>query len=165
MGMTAQRRIAPCIGTVLLLALLAGCSEADPVPVTEPPVRLQAGQWTITHRLTGYNYPGVTAQEYAARVGKQVEAKLCLNIDDQGLPDAVALAGPQGKGCRLTSGSATKGRFAATLACKSDVTITLEGNYRANSLSLGSRMTSPMGGDAALRTTSDVSGTRTGDCG
>lgn len=60
-----------------------------------------------------------------------------------------------------------KGRLIATLSCKSGAgtsEIVLEGNYTADTLTLGSTMTKTVDGSPVLRTTHDVSGKRAGEC-
>ena len=151
-------------------AMLAGCS-AEPAPEAKPeapPIVLQSGEWTIQRKQTAYNTPTVTAEEYARMVGTSSEVKLCVKVDAEGRPDADALAGAEGTDCTYTDASIRKGRFIATLACKKGAgtsEIVLEGNYTPDSLTLGVSMTETQGGKAVLRTTHDLSGKRTGECG
>ncbi|RVT43237.1 DUF3617 domain-containing protein [Sphingobium algorifonticola] len=155
--------------TALLTMALAGCNaEPAPQPKPEPaPVILQSGAWTFKRTQTGYNTPTTTAEDYARMVGSNSEAKLCLKVDTEGRPDADALAGREGTDCSYTDASIRKGRFIATLACKAGAgtsELVVEGNYKADSLTLGVSMTQTVGGKAVLRTTHDLSGKRTGDC-
>lgn len=147
---------------------LAACSEPAPPPeVVEAPVLMQAGEWTLVRKTTGYNTPTVTPAEYQAALAQVKEEKLCIAIDAEGLPGADALAGADGKDCTFKDKLVRKGRLIATLACKSGggtSEIVLEGNYTADTLTLGSTMTKMQDGSAVLRTTYDVTGQRVGDC-
>jgi hypothetical protein len=155
--------------TLAGVAGLAACgSEPAPeAPREEPPIVLRGGQWTLARTQTGYNTPTVTQQEYAAHVGGKSEDKLCLKVDDKGLPDADALAGEEGKDCTYADQRIRKGRFIATLSCKAGngtSELLLEGNYTPDSMTLAVSMTKTVDGKPALRTTHDLTGTRTGDC-
>ena len=60
-----------------------------------------------------------------------------------------------------------KGRLIATLSCtagKGRSEITIEGNYSADTLTLGTTMTKTQDGKPVLRTTRDLTGRRLGDC-
>ena len=47
---------------VTMLAL-GGCSEPAPAPeVEETPILMQAGEWVLTRKTTGYNTPTVTPE-------------------------------------------------------------------------------------------------------
>ncbi len=153
------------------LIALAGCSggEQAAAPVEEEaPVVMKAGQWTLTRTTTGYNTPTVTAAEYQAHVGKKSEESVCLKVSDDGRPDPSALAGDEGSECTYKSDSLfRKGRMIATLECKAGSgtsELPVEGNYTADTLTLGVSMTKTEGGAQVLRTTHDLTGKRTGDC-
>jgi len=146
-----------------------GCNETAPAPtpVEAAPVTLEAGQWSFTRKTTGYNTPTVTPAEYQAALKKVDEEKLCLAVDDQGVPDADALAGPEGSDCTYKDRILRKGRLIATLSCKagkgmSDIIV--EGNFTGDSMTLGTTMTKTVGGKAVLRTTHDLTGRRLGNC-
>ncbi|MGE4324237.1 MAG: DUF3617 domain-containing protein [Sphingobium sp.] len=147
---------------------LAACSEPAPPPeVAEAPVLIKAGEWTLTRKTTGYNTPTVTAAQYQAALAQVKEEKICLAVDAEGMPDADALAGADGSGCTVKDKLVRKGRLIATLACKAGPgtsEIALEGNYTADTLTLGSSMTRTENGSAALRATYDLTGRRVGDC-
>lgn len=148
---------------------LAGCGSA-PAPESEAeeaPVLLQAGEWALTRKTTGYNTPTVTPAQYQAALKEVKEDKVCVSVDAAGVPDANALAGAEGKDCTYKDKLLRKGRFIATLSCQAGEgtsEIALEGNYTADTLTLGSTMTKTVGGQPTLRTTHDVSGKRLGDC-
>lgn len=147
---------------------LAGCGDEAPEPeAVETPILMQAGEWTITRKTTGYNTPTVTPAQYQAALKQVDEEKLCIAVDAQGTPDANALAGDEGKDCTYKDKLLRKGRFIATLSCKAGAgtsEIVLEGNYTADTLTLGSTMTKTQGGSPVLRTTQDVTGKRIGEC-
>ncbi|MBZ9646363.1 MULTISPECIES: DUF3617 domain-containing protein [Sphingomonadaceae] len=152
------------------LTLGLGACGGDPVPAPqaeEAPVLMQAGEWTITRKTTGYNTPTVTPAEYQAALKQIGEEKLCIAVDAKGLPDANALAGKEGTACSYKDQMVRKGRLIATLSCTAGTgtsEIVVEGNYTADTLTLGTTMTKMQGGSAVLRTTHDVTGKRVGDC-
>ncbi|ANI77582.1 MULTISPECIES: DUF3617 domain-containing protein [Sphingobium] len=147
---------------------LTGCGNEAPEPeAVEAPILMKAGEWTITRKTTGYNTPTVTPAEYQAALKQTEEDKLCIAVDAAGVPDANALAGDEGKNCAYKDKLLRKGRLIATLSCKSGAgtsEIVLEGNYTADTLTLGSTMTKTVGGSPVLRTTHDLSGKRAGEC-
>lgn len=155
----------------LPLALgLASCgSEPEPAAETaEAPIVMKAGEWTLTRKTTGYNTPTVTPTEYQAALKQVSEDNACIAVDAAGVPDANALAGAEGKDCTYKDKLIRKGRLIATLACtsgKGTSEIVLEGNFTADTLTLGSTMTKTEGGSPVLRTTHDVTGKRMGACG
>ena len=60
-----------------------------------------------------------------------------------------------------------KGRLIATLSCKAGAGVSelvVEGNYTADSMTLGTTMTKTEGGKPVLRTTHDLTARRVGDC-
>ncbi|HUD95414.1 DUF3617 domain-containing protein [Sphingobium sp.] len=148
---------------------LAACGS-DPAPAPqaeEAPVVMKAGQWGLTRKTTGYNTPTVTPAEYQEALKQIDEEKLCIAIDKDGLPDANAIAGKEGTECSYKDKMARKGRLIATMSCKSGAgtsEIAVEGNYTADTLTLGTTMTRTEGGKPVLRTTHDLTGTREGDC-
>lgn len=151
----------------MLVALAACGSEPPPPPVEDAPVLMQAGQWTLTRKTTGYNTPTVTPAQYQAALKQVVEDKVCIAIAPDGLPDADALAGGESTACTYKDRLARKGRLIATLACTAGAgtsEIVVEGNYTADTLTLGTTMTKTQGGQPVLRTTHDLTGKRTGDC-
>lgn len=128
---------------------------------------MQGGQWSITRKTTGYNTPTVTPAEYQAALKQIGEEKICIAVDAQGIPAADALAGKEGTACTYKDKMVRKGRLIATLACTAGAgtsEIVVEGNYTADTMTLGTTMTKTQGGKAALRTTHDVTGKRVGDC-
>lgn len=149
--------------------VLTACgSKPAPEPeAVDAPVLMKAGEWALTRKTTGYNTPTVTPAEYQAALKQTDEDKLCIPVDSAGVPDANALAGGEGKDCTYKDKLLRKGRLIATLSCKSGAgtsEIVLEGNYTADTLTLGSTMTKTVGGSPVLRTTHDVSGKRVGEC-
>ncbi|WP_022682033.1 DUF3617 domain-containing protein [Sphingobium bisphenolivorans] len=154
----------------LPLALgLAACGEqAEPTAeAVEAPVIMKGGEWTLTRKTTGYNTPTVTPAEYQAALKEVSEDKVCIAVDATGSPDANALAGEEGKNCTYKDKLIRKGRLIATLACtsgKGTSEIVLEGNFTADTLTLGSTTTKTEGGSPVLRTTHDVTGKRAGEC-
>ncbi len=161
-----------CALTAMSLAMtvgLAGCgSSTEPAPeAEETPIVMQAGEWALTRKTTGYNTPTVTPAQYQAALKEVKEEKLCIAVDAAGIPDANALAGAEGKDCTYKDKLVRKGRLIATLNCKAGTgtsEIVLEGNYTADTLTLGTTMTKTMGGQPVERTTHDLSGKRLGDC-
>ena len=92
------------------LGLTACGSEPAPAPeAEEAPVLMQAGQWTLTRKTTGYNTPTVTPAEYQEALKQIGEDKLCIAIDKDGLPDADAIAGKEGTACSYKDKMARKG--------------------------------------------------------
>lgn len=156
-----------------LLVTGLGLSACDSQPAAPPaqeeaaPTLLKAGEWSINRKTTGYNTPTVTPEEYQAALKQESKDKLCLAVDAQGVPDANALAGAEGSDCSYKDKLVRKGRLIATLACKAGSgtsEIVVEGNFTADSMTLGTTMTKVQDGKPVLRTTHDLSGTRTGDC-
>ena len=152
-----------------LACLMTACgSETAPEPeAVEAPVLMKAGEWALTRKTTGYNTPTVTPAEYQAALKRTSDDRLCLAVDGAGVPDADALAGREGKDCTYKDKLIRKGRLIATLSCKSGAgtsEIVLEGNFTADTLTLGSTMTKTVDGNPVLRTTHDVSGKRVGEC-
>ncbi|KFG90427.1 hypothetical protein BV98_001631 [Sphingobium herbicidovorans NBRC 16415] len=151
-----------------VMLCLAGCGKEAPKPEpVEAPILMKAGEWTITRKTTGYNTPTVTPAQYQAALQKTDEDSLCIAVDAAGIPDANALAGDEGEDCTYKDKMLRKGRLIATLSCKSGAgtsEIVLEGNYTADTLTLGSTMTKTVDGSPVLRTTHDVSGKRAGEC-
>lgn len=152
----------------LTLGLAACGSDPAPAPeAEEAPVVMQAGQWALTRKTTGYNTPTVTLAEYQEALKQVSEDKLCIAVDKDGLPDPNALAGAEGTECTYKDKMARKGRLIATLSCKAGAgtsEIAVEGNYTADMLTLGSTMTKTESGQPVLRTTHDLTGRRVGDC-
>lgn len=152
----------------LTLGLAACGSDPAPAPeAEEAPVVMQAGQWALTRKTTGYNTPTVTPAEYQEALKLVSEDKLCIAVDKDGLPDPNALAGAEGTECTYKDKMARKGRLIATLSCKAGAgtsEIAVEGNYTADMLTLGSTMTKTESGQPVLRTTHDLTGRRVGDC-
>ena len=148
---------------------LAACGS-DPAPAPEAeeaPVMMQAGQWELTRKTTGYNTPTVTPAQYQEALKQIGEEKLCLAIDQDGAPDADALAGPEGQDCIYKDKLVRKGRLIVTLSCKAGAGVSelmVEGNYTAASMTLGTTMTKTEGGQPVLRTTHDLTARRVGDC-
>ncbi|AJR22889.1 MULTISPECIES: DUF3617 domain-containing protein [Sphingobium] len=152
----------------LALGLAACGSKPEPAPeTTEAPIVMKAGEWALTRKTTGYNTPTVTPAEYQAALKQVSEDKTCIAVDAAGVPDANALAGDEGKNCTYKDKLIRKGRLIATLSCtsgKGTSEIVLEGNFTADTLTLGSTMTRTEGGQPVLRTTHDVTGKRAGEC-
>ncbi|MEC3950917.1 DUF3617 domain-containing protein [Sphingobium sp. HWE2-09] len=152
------------------LTLGLGACGGDPTPAPqaeEAPVVMQAGQWTIIRKTTGYNTPTVTPAEYQAALKQIGEERLCIAVDPLGVPSADALAGKEGTACTYKDKMVRKGRLIATLSCTAGAgtsEIVVEGNYTADTMTLGTTMTKTEGGKVVLRTTHDVTGKRTGDC-
>lgn len=148
---------------------LAACG-GDPVPAPqeeEKPVLMKAGEWELARKTTGYNTPTVTPAEYQKALKQIGEEKICISVDKDGLPSADAIAGDEGSACSYKDKMARKGRLIATLSCKAGKgtsEIAVEGNYTAETLTLGTTMTKVEGGKPVLRTTHDLSGRRVGDC-
>ncbi|SCW72323.1 Protein of unknown function [Sphingobium faniae] len=146
---------------------LTGCGSSPAPEPEEAPIVMQAGEWTMTHKTTGYNTPTVTPAEYEAALKEVKEDKLCVTVDAAGVPDANALAGTDGKDCTYKDKLLRKGRLIATLSCKAGAgtsEIVLEGNYTADTLTLGSTTTKMVGGQPVLRVTHDFQGKRLGEC-
>src|SRR3546814_8467817 len=103
---------------------------------------MKAGEWTLTRKTTGYNTPTVTPAEYQAALKQVSEDRVCIAVDAAGVPDANALAGDEGSDCTYKNKLIRKGRLIATLSCtsgKGTSEIALEGNFTADTLTLGSR--------------------------
>lgn len=154
---------------LLLAFALGACGEKEaPAPeAEEAPVMMKPGNWVLTRKTTGYNTPTVTPAEYQAALKQTRDDKSCLTVDAAGVPDADVLAGAEGEDCIYKDKLVRKGRLIATLSCKAGEgtsEIVLEGNFTADTLTLGSTMTKTVGGSPILRTTHDVTGKRTGDC-
>ena len=99
---------------VTMLAL-GGCSEPAPAPeVEETPILMQAGEWVLTRKTTGYNTPTVTPEQYQAALKQTSEDKVCLSVDAEGLPDVAAMAGKDGTDCTYKDKMVRKGRMIAT---------------------------------------------------
>ncbi|OAN51796.1 DUF3617 domain-containing protein [Sphingobium sp. TCM1] len=164
MRMTVQA----ALPLALTLGLAACGSDPAPAPeAEEAPVVMQAGQWALTRKTTGYNTPTVTPAEYQEALKQVSEDKLCIAVDKDGLPDPNALVGAEGTECTYKDKMARKGRLIATLSCKAGAgtsEIAVEGNYTADMLTLGSTMTKTESGQPVLRTTHDLTGRRVGDC-
>lgn len=164
--MRNRMRAALPLGLAIGLAACGG--DPAPAPQAEAaPVMMQGGQWELTRKTTGYNTPTVTPAQYQEAL-KQIGAeKLCIAVDAQGVPAADALAGDEGTACSYTDKLVRKGRLIATLRCKAGAgtsEIVVEGNYTADTLTLGTTMTQTQGGQPVLRTTHDLTGRRIGDC-
>ena len=163
-----MKRIMVAAVPLATLAALGGCgSEPAPAPQEEAPIVMQAGQWQLIRKTTGYNTPTVTPAEYQEALKQVSYDKVCIAVDAAGVPDANALAGSEGTECTYKDKMLRKGRLIATLSCKAGSgtsEITVEGNYTADTLTAGTTMTKTDGGQPVLRTTHDVTGKRLGDC-
>ncbi|PZU58601.1 MAG: DUF3617 domain-containing protein [Sphingobium sp.] len=161
------RTVSAAVPLAMIFALAACKEEPAPAPVEEAPILLTAGEWQLDRTQTAYNTPTVTAQEYAAHVGKKSSETICLAVDKDGKPDADALAGTEGSDCTYKDVVVRKGRFIATLACKAGEgtsEISVEGNYKPDSLTFGIAMTKSVNGSPVLSTTHDLWGKRLGEC-
>ncbi|WP_066700038.1 DUF3617 domain-containing protein [Sphingobium amiense] len=151
-----------------VMALAACGSDPAPAPeAEEKPIVMQAGQWELTRKTTGYNTPTVTPAQYQEALKQVSEDKVCISVDRDGLPTPDAIAGTEGSDCTYKDKLARKGRLIATLSCKAGKgtsEIAVEGNYTADTLTLGATMTKVEGGSPVLRTTHDLTGRRVGDC-
>lgn len=147
---------------------LAACSEPAATPqADDAPVLMKAGQWALTRKTTGYNTPTVTPAEYQAALKQVSEDRLCIAVDAAGVPDANALAGKEGSDCSYKDKLVRKGRLIATLSCTAGTgtaEIVVEGNYTADTMTLGTTMTRTVDGKPALRTTQDLTGKYLGAC-
>jgi hypothetical protein len=148
---------------------LGGCGgEPAPAPEAEAaPILMRAGEWILTRKTTGYNTPTVTPAQYQEALRQVSEDKICIAIAPDGVPDVAALAGGEGTDCSYKDKLARNGRLIVTLACKAGAgtsEIMAEGNYTADTMTLGTTMTKTQGGQPVLRTTHDLSGKRVGDC-
>lgn len=166
-----MRDILTAAGLLATILNLAACSgDPAPPPAQEEdaaPVPMKAGQWVLSRNTTGYNTPTVTPEEYQAALKQSSEDRLCLKVDAQGVPDANALAGTEGTDCSYKDKLIRKGRLIATLSCTAGAgtsEIVVEGNFSADTLTLGTTMTKTVGGKPVLRTTHDLTGKRVGDC-
>lgn len=162
-------RIGMPIAIAIVMMGLGGCGAAEPPapPVEDAPILLKAGQWTLTRTLTGYESATVTPAERAAKVGTKSEEQVCIAVDTAGLPNADALAGKDGNACAYKEPSVRKGRFIATLACKTPAgksEFMMQGKYTPETLAVITTMTKWQGANMELQTNYDLSGARTGDC-
>ena len=150
--------------SVLPLAACGGGGEEQAAEV-KPPL-MQPGEWEITHKVTGYNYDGLTAAEYQAKLGETATAKACITPETADRPDAAFLAAHRGD-CTYDNLTATTGRLSATLTCKADggtVNILLDGSTRADGLILAEQSTLTADGKPTIRASADVTAKRLGDC-
>lgn len=148
---------------------LGGCSgEPAPTPeAEEAPIVMQAGEWVLTRKTTGYNTPTVTPAQYQEALRQVSEDKICITVAPDGVPDSAVLAGAEGTDCSYKDKLARKGRLIVTLACNAGAgtsEIMAEGNYTADTMTLGTTMTKMQDGQPVLRTTHDLTGKRVGDC-
>ncbi len=155
--------------SVLPLAACGGGGEekvaADDAAEAKPPL-MQPGEWEITHKVTGYNYDGLTAAEYQAKLGETATAKACITPETADRPDAAFLATNRGE-CSYDNLTATTGRLSATLTCKADggtLNILLDGSSRAEGLILAEQSTLTADGKPTIRASADVTAKRLGDC-
>src|SRR3546814_16918820 len=81
---------------------------------------MQPGEWEITRTVTGYNFAGITAQEYQEKLGGTTSVKTCITPETADRPDPSFLATNQQTGCDYDNLTATTGSFSATLTCQSD---------------------------------------------
>src|SRR3546814_11228843 len=81
---------------------------------------MQPGEWEITRTVTGYNFEGITAQEYQEKLGGTTSVKTCITPETADRPDPFFLATNQQTGCDYDNLTATTGRLSATLTCQSD---------------------------------------------
>tara|TARA_R110000787_G_scaffold191660_6_gene303096 strand:+ start:32834 stop:33340 length:507 start_codon:yes stop_codon:yes gene_type:complete len=148
---------------------LGGCGgEPAPTPeAEEAPIVMQAGEWVLTRKTTGYNTPTVTPAQYQEALRQVSEDKICIIVAPDGVPNSAVLAGAEGTDCSYKDKLARKGRLIVTLACKAGAgtsEIMAEGNYTADTMTLGTTMTKMQDGQPVLRTTHDLTGKRVGDC-
>lgn len=140
-------------------------AAADVAAEAKPPL-MQPGEWEITHKVTGYNYDGLTAAEYQAKLGETVTAKACITPETADRPDAAFLAGNRGD-CSYDNLTATTGRLSATLTCQADggtLNVLLDGSSRAEGLILAEQSTLTVDGKPTIRASADVTAKRLGDC-
>ncbi|MDR7153218.1 hypothetical protein J2W40_000012 [Sphingobium xenophagum] len=163
-----DRSLLAALPLVIMLGLGGCSSEPTPAPAVEDaPIVMQPGEWILTRKTTGYNTPSVTPEEYQEALRQVRDDKICLAIAPDGVPDTAALAGAEGTDCTYKDKLARNGRLIVTLACKAGrgtSDIMAEGNYTADTMTLGTTMTKMQGGQPVLRTTHDLTGKRIGDC-
>ncbi|MCF8709463.1 DUF3617 domain-containing protein [Rhizorhapis sp. SPR117] len=156
--------------TMLGLSACSGGSDEDAAAnaaaEAKPPL-MQPGEWEITHKLTGYNYDGLTKEEYDAKLGETVTTKACITDETADRPDATFLASNQGTECTYNNLTPTAGRLSATLTCKSapgTIDILLDGSSRDGTWMLAEQSTRMAEGKPTVRASADVTATRLGDC-
>src|SRR3546814_13559223 len=120
------------IGAIILpLAACSGGGEeqasAQDVAKAKPPL-MQPGEWEITRTVTGYNFEGITAQEYQEKLGGTTSVKTCITPETADRPDTSFLATNQQTGCDYDNLKATKGRVRTSVR---------EGKRWEGSVSLG----------------------------
>ncbi|HKR16570.1 DUF3617 family protein [Rhizorhapis sp.] len=152
----------------LPLAACGGGGEekaASTAAETKPPL-MQPGEWEITHKVTGYNYDGLTAAEYQAKLGETDTAKACITAATAERPEPAFLAVNRGD-CSYDNLTTTADRVSATLTCKDDggtLNILLDGSNRAEGLILAEQSTFTADGKPTVRASADVTAKRLGDC-
>ncbi|HEY9580626.1 MAG TPA: DUF3617 domain-containing protein [Rhizorhapis sp.] len=159
------------IGAIILpLAACSGGGEeqasAQDVAKAKPPL-MQPGEWEITRTVTGYNFEGITAQEYQEKLGGTTSVKTCITPETADRPDPSFLATNQQTGCDYDNLTATTGRLSATLTCQSDdgtLQILLDGASRTDSLMLSEQSTHTAQGEPTIRASANVTAKRLGDC-
>src|SRR3546814_8492317 len=90
------------IGAIILpLAACSGGGEeqasAQDVAKAKPPL-MQPGEWEIARTVTGYNFEGITAQEYQEKLGGTTSVKTCITPETADRPDPSFLATNQQTG-------------------------------------------------------------------
>lgn len=163
--------------TLLMIAAcalpLAACGGTEEPPAADTAATeskaplMQPGEWEITHKVTGYNYDGLTAAEYQAKLGETATAKACITPETADRPEAAFLAVNRGTDCSYDNLTALPGRVSATLTCRSDggtLNILLDGANRAEGLILAEQSTLTANGKPTVRASADVTARRLGDC-
>lgn len=141
-------------------------AAANAAAAAKPPL-MQPGEWEITHKVTGYNYDGLTAAEYQAKLGETATTKACITPETANRPDPAFLATSQGTDCTYENLYPSTGRLSATISCKTaggTLSLLLDGAARDGTLSLAEQGTLIAEGKPTVRTSADVNAKRLGDC-
>ncbi|MBB6124833.1 DUF3617 domain-containing protein [Sphingobium subterraneum] len=141
-------------------------------------VKLQPGQWEMTHEITDVqitNAPeGMPAGAMQSMVGKKTVVKECITPQQAENPAAEMMAGQKDNKCKYANFSMSGGKVSGQMSCSggqdgsATMNMTLNGTYSSTSYDMNAEMrTSGMMGaakDMQMAMKSHGTGKRIGEC-
>jgi len=151
-----------------VLLVLPGCGSEAPAPVADakgPPATFPAGEYEITALTKTLKAADQFSPATRHKVGASETSKICSPAGPK--PD-VRLFADKGDTCTATSDYAKDGRINMSFNCQRPgqglLTLTLDGNYTADSFEVAVATGTYFSGQGDYVLTQRIKGKRLGDC-